>query len=116
MARGRFDAYLAPNFLEAVDVLGRALPSPLDPDREDDDFGEFIWVVPGEYVAAHGCIEEYLDTSRAFLREATMRFSSESAVRPFLKHFPEQTVAFLRDCAEDPNYHVRRWASEGIRS
>ena len=106
---------LPANFLEAIDVLQRALPPPLDPDREDDDFGEFIWVVPGEYVATHGCVEQYLDTSLVFLREATMRFSSEGAVRPFLKSFPEQTVAFLRDCTEDPNYHVRRWASEGTR-
>ena len=107
--------YLPNDFERVVDILERALPAPLDPTRSDDDFGQFIWVVPGEYVAKHGCRKEYLQQSLAFLKAATMRFSSEAAVRPFLRDFPEQTMAFVHDCAMHDNYHVRRLASEGIR-
>jgi 3-methyladenine DNA glycosylase AlkC len=99
----------------ARDILLRALPQPLDPKRADDDFGQFIWVVPGEFVAKHGCDEANLAASLDFLREATKRFSSEGAIRPFLQAFPNATMAFVHECALDDNYHVRRLASEGIR-
>ena len=109
------ESHLPAEFGEAREILLRALPEPLDPDKTDDDFGEFIWVVPGEYVARHGCTPEYRDESLDFLREATKRFSSEGAIRPFLREFPDETLAFVKDCAVDDNYHVRRLASEGIR-
>ena len=107
--------HLPDDFRTAADILERALPEPLDPTLEDDDFGEFIWVVPGEYVARHGLGEEHLERSLQLLREATKRFSSEVAIRPFLKKYPQETLAFVHECAEDNNYHVRRLASEGIR-
>lgn len=109
------ERHLPGDFLDAKNALLRALPEPLDPNQTDDDFGSFIWIVPGEYVAKHGCSETYRDESLGFLREATKRFSSESAIRPFLKRFPAETMAFVRECAVDENYHVRRLASEGIR-
>ena len=109
------EKHLPADYSKALDILGRSLPEPLDPNKSDDDFGKFIWVVPGEYVARHGCTRQYLDDSLSFLREATKRFSSEGAIRPFLRDFPEQTLSFVHECADDPNYHVRRLASEGIR-
>lgn len=109
------ESHLPDAFPDALRALRNALPEPLDPTRTDDDFGRFIWVVPGEYVAKHGCKEEFLDESLDFLREATKRFSSEGAIRPFLNRFPEQTLAFVHECTADANYHVRRLASEGIR-
>ena len=109
------ESYLPAAFPDARQVLLDALPEPLDPTRTDDDFGQFIWVVPGEYVAKHGCTADFIDMSLDFLREATKRFSSEGAIRPFLKRFPEQTLAFVHECTADTNYHVRRLASEGIR-
>ena len=107
--------FLPSDFIQALATLEHALPPPLDPDKTDDDFGDFIWVVPGEYVARHGCRLETLDASLEFLREATKRFSSESAIRPFLRSFPQPTLEFMRRCAGDKNYHVRRFASEGTR-
>ncbi len=100
---------------KALDILERALPPPLDPTLRDDDFGSFIWVVPGEYAARHGCSSRHLKRSLNFLRESTKRFSAESAIRPFLRDFPDATLKFAHDCAEDENYHVRRLASEGTR-
>ena len=100
---------------KALDILERALPPPLDPTLRDDDFGSFIWVVPGEYAARHGCSSRHLKRSLNFLRETTKRFSAESAIRPFLRDFPDATLEFVQDCSEDDNYHVRRLASEGTR-
>lgn len=107
--------YLPADFAETLDILERALPEPLDPTKGDGDFGTFIWVVPGEYVAKHGCTDEHFAASLAFLRSSTKRFSAEGAIRPFLRAYPEQTMAFMHGCAGDGNYHVRRFASEGIR-
>ena len=107
--------HLPDDFEKAADILEKALPAPLDPTLEDDDFGEFIWVVPGEYVARHGLDREHLERSLDLLREATQRFSSENAIRPFLKKYPQETLEFVHECAQDKNYHVRRLASEGIR-
>lgn len=51
----------------------------------------------------------------ALLREMTMRFTSEFAVRPFLNADPAGTLATLWAWRDDPNPHVRRWLSEGTR-
>lgn len=109
------EAHLPADFATAVSILAAALPAPLDPAKTDDDFGEFIWSVPAEYVARHGCTTARLALSLAFLRESTQRFSAENAIRPFLKHFSQETLEFVQSCTTDQNYHVRRLASEGIR-
>ena len=107
--------YLPDEFEVAIEILENALPSPLDPKKTDDDFGEFIWAVPGEYVARFGCTDLHLESSLDFLRKSTMRFTAENSIRPFLRRYPEETMRFIRRCATDNNYHVRRLASEGIR-
>ena len=109
------EVQLPDDFNLAVGLLEAALPEPLDPEKTDDDFGEYIWAVPGEYVARHGCTEARLERSLDFLGEATMRFSAESPIRPFLKQFPEQTAAAMQGWTRHWNYHVRRLVSEGTR-
>ncbi len=107
--------FLPSRYEDALDLLEAALPPPLDPTLTDDDFGEFIWVVPGEYAARHGCTVEQIDRALAFLDQCTRRFSAENAIRPFLSRFPDRTLEFVRRAAASDNYHVRRLASEGIR-
>lgn len=107
--------YLPDDVSHAREILLRALPAPLDPNLADDDFGRFIWVVPGECIALSSCNDNHVDQGLAFLRESTKRFSAEFAIRPFLLRFPEQSMAFVHSCTDDANYHVRRLASEGIR-
>ena len=51
----------------------------------------------------------------ASLRQMTMRFTSEFAVRPFLNADLPGTLAILDQWRDDPNPHVRRWLSEGTR-
>jgi len=100
---------------DALGILQKSLPPPLDPSRSDGDFGHFIWAVPAQYATHRGCQEHTLDIALAFLRECTQRFSAEFALRPFLKTYPEKTLAYVRQWSVDSNYHVRRLASEGIR-
>lgn len=107
--------FLPKDFNSAQLTLRKALPAPLDPTLTDDDFGEFIWIVPGEYAAKHGCNKDNLDIALKFLVLTTQRFSAENAIRPFLQQFPRETLAFLTDCTQHDNYHVRRLASEGTR-
>ncbi|MEM7262537.1 MAG: DNA alkylation repair protein [Planctomycetota bacterium] len=107
--------HLPAKLSQAIPIFRKAMPPKLDPKRTDDDFGEFIWIVPGEYVARHGCTSQDMKRSLTFLRYATQRFTSENAIRPFLSNFQDETLRFVHECADDQNYHVRRFASEGIR-
>lgn len=71
-----------------------------------------LWPL-SEYVAREG-LEDPLE-SLHFLKKLTVYFTSEFAVRPFLKKHPELTLKFLADMTKSENSHHRRWASEGSR-
>lgn len=107
--------HLPADYPQAVALMIKALPPPLDPTRTDDDFGDFIYAPYGEYIARYGCQTRYLDLSLDALHSLTRRFSVEGPIRVFLKAFPAQTLARLRQWQHDPNYHVRRLVSEGTR-
>lgn len=66
-----------------------------------------------EFVQTYGL--DYHKESLEALKELTKLFTSEWAIRPFIKKYPKPTMAFLKSCAKDKNVHVRRWASEGTR-
>ncbi len=106
---------LPAHYPDALHLILTALPPALDPTRSDDDFGDFIIAPLSHYVATYGCSAVHLAASLAGLREITMRFSAEDAIRTFINAFPEQTMAFLQECTTHENYHVRRLASEGTR-
>ena len=108
-------AHLPASYPKAIGIWRKALPAPLDPNKVDDDFGHFIWSVPGEFAAAYGCTDKHLELSLTFLREATMRFTCENPIRAFLNRYPERTLEAVHEWSKDDNYHVRRLASEGIR-
>jgi len=107
--------YLPPDYVSALSILLDALPQELDPGMEDNDFGDFIFSPLSLYVATYGCDKANLTRSLMALKEITKRFSAEFSIRFFINTFPEETMAFLSDCAKDENYHVRRLASEGSR-
>jgi 3-methyladenine DNA glycosylase AlkC len=108
-------ASLPSGYRDALAIILAALPPELDPHRADDDFGDFILAPLSLFVATYGCSREHLTVSLDALRELTKRFSAEDAVRYFLNAFPAETLQFLRECATDDNYHVRRLASESSR-
>lgn len=113
--RDMFRKYLPDNFREATDILLKALPPELDNTQTDDDFGDFIYAPYSEFVVAYGCCDELLGFSLDALREMTKRFSIEYAIRDFINHYPQETLAMLEECALSENYHERRLASEGLR-
>ncbi len=96
-------------------LIVAALPPSLDPTKTDDDFGRFILAPLGEYVVLHGCTKKYLKQSLATLKQITMRFSMEDAMRAFLNNFPKETLAEYDKWVSDKNYHVRRLVSESTR-
>ncbi len=107
--------YLPDDYKEAMSILLSALPQALDPSKEDDDFGDFIYAPYGAYVASFGCNNEDLEFSLLALRGITKRFSVEFVIRDFINAFPKETLEMLKKCSLSDNYHERRLASEGLR-
>jgi 3-methyladenine DNA glycosylase AlkC len=113
--RDMLGRYLPCDYEEALAIILKALPKPLDNSLGDDDFGDFIYAPYGEFVALHGCNGQYLADSLSALSHITKRFSVEFAIREFINLYPTQTIAMLERCANSPYYHQRRLASEGLR-
>ncbi len=109
------ESFLPEDFSLAAMAIEEAIPAPLDPDKTDDDFGDFIFAPLGEYIVRNGMGAANLSTSLPLLRELTKRFSVEFSIRHFLNTWPEETLAAMREWAHDENYHVRRLVSEGTR-
>lgn len=107
--------HLPNDYRDAVSVILAALPPRLDESLTDNDFGDFIHAPYAHFVAEHGCTAADLNFSLEALREITMRFSAEFAIRDFINAYPETTLATVAGWASDPNYHVRRLCSEGTR-
>lgn len=66
-----------------------------------------------DFVECYGL--EYWEDSMAALKEFTRLCSSEFAIRPFIAQEQEKTLAKMLEWAEDPDWNVRRLASEGCR-
>ncbi len=107
--------YLPNNYSDAVAVILKALPEPNDPSLTDNDFGDFIYAPYAEFVAKYGLDRNNLTLSLNVLREITMRFSVEDAIRYFINKYPKETLETLLIWSKDSNYHVRRLCSEGTR-
>jgi 3-methyladenine DNA glycosylase AlkC len=107
--------HLPMDYRTATNIIINALPAPLDETKSDNDFGDFIYAPFAHFVVSNGCNANDLMFSLAALKEITKRFSVEFAIRPFLNHFPDETLKELENWAADKNYHVRRLASEGTR-
>jgi len=113
--RDMFNKYLPSDYVEATNILLKALPKELNTNKYDNDFGDFIYAPYSEFVVGYGCCDEHLEFSLHALREMTKRFSVEYAIRDFINHYPLETLTMLGQCALSSNYHERRLASEGLR-
>jgi len=80
--------------------------------KENTLRGFVVWPI-AEYIQTYGL--DYPQISLEALQTVTVCFTAEWAVRPFIKKYPQQTMAFLLDCAKSDNVDLRRWASEGCR-
>lgn len=74
--------------------------------------GFSVWPI-AEFIQTYGL--EYPELSLEALTLVTQCFTSEWAVRPFIKKYPQQTMQYLLACAKSDNVDIRRWASEGTR-
>lgn len=84
--------------------------------KDDSDLaglrGFAVWPL-GEVVSRRG-LEDFSAAMKA-IREITIRFTSEFAIRRFLRERPDETLSQLARWVADPNEHVRRLVSEGSR-
>lgn len=95
----------------------RAFFNLLGPELERSEgmfqFGWWLWPV-GRYVERYG--NEDWALSLSFLKELTKRFTGEYAIRPLLQRHPKEVMDELIKWTGDGNVHVRRLASEGVRT
>ncbi len=104
--------FLPDDYPAAIDILVRSFGPELG--KPELSGWDVLYYMPiGSYVASYGLND--FELSMSALYEITKRFSSESPIRPFLKQYPQATLARLRVWAHDDNLHVRRLVSEGTR-
>ncbi len=104
--------YLPSDFEETAKILSHIRDHWDEGDADDSLRGFAAWPVI-DYVAKYGI--DAPATALPLLRYLTPMFSAEFAVRPFLETHPESTYNEMMMWCLDPDAHVRRLASEGIR-
>jgi len=111
-------AYLPDNFQITAELLLNTLSPVLEsgqfPDQSDEQ-GLSGWVIMplADYVGLYG--QGHFELSMRLFKALTRRFSAEFGIRFFLLQMPEQTLAVLKQWCHDPDHHVRRLVSEGVR-
>jgi 3-methyladenine DNA glycosylase AlkC len=106
--------YLPENYKKSVHILINSLEKELL-NSEMPKLDDFIIMPQCLFISTYGLSEENYDISINALYEMTKRFTAEGDIRPFLINYPHKTLNILLKWAEDPNFHVRRLASEGSR-
>ena len=99
----------AENIQAFFNILGPELAQP----EGMFNIGWWLWPV-GRYAERHG--NEDWRLSLSFLKELTKRFTGEYAIRPLLQEHPGEVMDELILWTLDENVHVRRLASEGVRT
>lgn len=100
------------DYAENVQAFFHMLGPELEEAKGMFSFGWWLWPV-GRYIERYG--NEDFRLSLSFLKELTKRFTGEYAIRPLLKEHPAEVMDELIIWTKDPNVHVRRLASEGVR-
>ena len=113
LIKENLEKFLPDDFEKAVNILNKTLIPELSIEPGKTDWSRFIIIPLAEFIAEHGL--DYYDLSMNSLYEMTKRFSSENAIRPFIKKYPDKTLKLLKKWTQDENVHVRRLVSEGTR-
>lgn len=104
--------YLPRDFEQTAIILGQ-IRNHWDEGNPNDNLRSFAaWPII-DYVADYGINTP--ETSLRLLRYLTPMYSAEFAIRTFLIRHPELTYHEMMLWCLDPDEHVRRLASEGIR-
>jgi len=106
--------HLPGEYNKAIAILLATFDKPTET-SEMTGFEGFYFMPIAKYVSIYGLEKEDFDISMNALIEITKRFTSEDAIRPFIRKYPEQTFKKLYKWAADENVHVRRLVSEGTR-
>ena len=106
------EEHLPSDYPSAVSRLERILGPPLPKPEGMFTHGWWLWPV-GRYIERNA-LDDY-EVSLGFIYELTRRFTGEFAIRPLLREAPHATLSVLDRWAQDPDVHVRRLASEGMR-
>lgn len=107
------EATLGDNYTKNLRTLGRILGPKLQTSTGMFTHGWWLWPV-SRYVERHAVKDR--EASFAFIYELTQRFTGEFAIRPLLEAHPEETFRVMLEWSKDTSVHVRRLASEGIRT
>ncbi len=107
-----FERFLPGAYAEHLALFERILGPELQTCEGMFTEGWWLWPV-GRYLERHALLD--YERTFALLPEFTKRHTAEFAVRPLLIAHPEETLNRLHAHSLDPNVHVRRWSSEGVR-
>ena len=102
---------LPDDYEAALERIIGALP-PRRSDAQEIAKGFILWPFC-HFIERYGLAHP--ERSLEAMRELTMRFTSEFAVRPYLLEHTAYTLERLRGWLDDDSLHVRRWISEGTR-
>ncbi len=113
-------AFLPPLYEDALSVLLASL-TPAKMQAEEFGLSGFFYLPHSFFISEFGNNPEYnggcdpFDLSMEAMRELTMRFTAEFAIRPFFISDSARTLGYIEDWTQHPNPHVRRLCSEGTR-
>lgn len=104
--------HLPANYNQALGILTGIL-GPENP-NETGMFTRFYWIMPiGKFIEKYGL--DNFEASMDALAEITKRNTGEYAIRPYIRKYPTQALARMKNWAQSDNFHLRRLASEGLR-
>ena len=104
--------YLPDDYPAALAILVKILADADGRLKPIEDAGFRLLPIP-TFVYRHGL--DHLEASLDAMYIITRYTSCEAAIRPFIIHHPQATLARLHKWAQDDNEHVRRLVSEGSR-
>jgi 3-methyladenine DNA glycosylase AlkC len=108
-----FEKYLPGRYNDNIKIFEKILGNELQTTEGMFIYGWWLWPV-GKYVEKNGTTD--FDLSMKFIYELTKRFTGEFAVRPLISQNPKKALRIMLKWSKDKNVHVRRLASEGLRT
>ena len=108
-----FEQFMSECYPETISVFTKILEPELETTEGMFTYGWWLWPV-GRFVERHGVVDFQISVD--FIYELTKRFTGEFAMRPLIKKYPEKAMEVILTWSKDPNVHVRRLASECIRT
>jgi len=108
-----FETFMPDDYGKTISIFQQILGPELKTTEGMFTYGWWLWPV-GRYVERHGTRDFHI--SMNFIYELTKRFTGEFAIRPLIAQNPDKALRIIIRWSLDENVHVRRLASEGIRT